>query len=457
MVIFICTGLVSAGAITITNTTQLSIGNASTNGSITYAENAAACPPELPAMPAMPSMPSMPSIGVISGVSTGAEDFVAIDVPPQELAGGTYNYRNYTVKNATVSYNGSVTILTKGDVLIENGTVNTTTSSITFISGRDILIGNGGTLSTADSPAGTSGGITFEAAGSVDLENCIVSSGKGTTSGGVLIKAFGINSITLSNSLINTGQAEVNSGDVELWSGGSIDANNSLIQSGSSNGTSGHVALYAQGKNSITLNNPIIETGDAEAASGDVELWSAGSIADKNSILQSGGSANGTSGHLAAYALGGSYTSTNSVVGTKNAAGDSGYLELLAAGPVTCANSVWQTGDTNSSDSGDITSTSVNAHTSFVNAIIATGTADSGKSGSILIQDFAPRPEGGVISVDNSVFETGDAGVSSGDITFLTGFNPCEAEVPVLTPVGALALISLLAAIAAVTIVRKRH
>ncbi|MBN1763324.1 MAG: hypothetical protein JW878_09685 [Methanomicrobia archaeon] len=140
------TGLVSAGAITVTNS-NLVTGAAPTQGTITYAENSAACPPELPVMP---------SIGVISGVSNGTEDFEAIDVPPQELPGGVYNYRNYTVKNTTVSYNGTVTILTTGDVLIENnGIVNTTNSSITIISGGDILIRNGGRLHTADSLAGT--------------------------------------------------------------------------------------------------------------------------------------------------------------------------------------------------------------------------------------------------------------------------------------------------------------
>ncbi|MBN1763322.1 MAG: hypothetical protein JW878_09675 [Methanomicrobia archaeon] len=53
---------------------------------------------------------------------------------------------------------------------------------------------------------------------------------------------------------------------------------------------------------------------------------------------------------------------------------------------------------------------------------------------------------------------TGDAAARSGDITLLTGFNPCEAvEAPIMTPLGAFALLALLSTIAAVTIARKRR
>ncbi|HDS45527.1 MAG TPA: hypothetical protein ENN68_05475, partial [Methanomicrobia archaeon] len=173
------------------------------------------------------------------------------------------------MKNTSVSYNGSVTILTTGDVLIENGTINTTNSDITIISGGDITVKNGGSIYTADAPTGTSGSITLEAAGSVDTQSGIVFSGNGYASGGVLIKAFGSNTITLFATTLWTGNAELDSGDLELWSAGSIDANSSTSWTGNSiNGTSGHVAWYAQGGDTITLFATTLWTGNAELDSG---------------------------------------------------------------------------------------------------------------------------------------------------------------------------------------------
>ncbi|MBN1763323.1 MAG: hypothetical protein JW878_09680 [Methanomicrobia archaeon] len=225
----------------------------------------------------------------------------------------------------------------------------------------------------------------------------------------MLVKAFGSNSISLLYATIWTGNAEIDSGDLELWSGGSIDVNSSQIFSGpSNNGTSGDVALYAQGSNTITLLSAFIHTSPAGSDSGAVELWSGGSIDMNSCQIYSSASANGTSGHLTAYALGRGFNCYAGILGTGwangDSGGDSGSFEILAAGPVTFGSSILSTGNSVSGDSGDFTSTSVNAHTTFgpVFLMLWTGDASAGNSGSILIHDFAPRPEGGVIEVNSS-------------------------------------------------------
>jgi hypothetical protein len=395
LVISVFVTSVSAGDIIIEDST-LWTGTAPSEGVITYDANSEACPPILP------------SIGSILGESTGADgSFYASS--PMILPGGTYNYINYTVINTTVNYTSSVTILTTGDVLIDNGSVFTSNSSITIVSGGDIILIKGADIYTDDSP-GASGSITLEAAGSINLQRGDVRSGNGgETSGEVILKAFGSSSVTLSdNSYVVSGDAvSGDSGNIELWTGGNMDLDDSHV-------------------------------------------WS-------------GDSVNGATGYLFLYALGGGFSRLSDHLWSGDGPMGTGDISILATGPINSIDSHLWTGNADQGDSGGFSLTSVVGHTTVSESHVWTGNA-LGTSGSILIQDFDPPPEGGEISVVSSSYMwTGNADAVSGDITFLTGFNPCRAVqaptlVPTLTPIGLIALVSLLSVIAAMSIkIRKRR
>ena len=369
--------------------------------------------------------------------------------------------------NTTVNYTSSVTIRTIGDVLIDNGSVFTSNSSITIVSGGDVILINNGEINTSDSP-GASGSITLEAAGSINLQRGYVWSGDGgETSGEVILKAFGNSSISLDRSYVWSGNAGSDSGKVELWTGGSIGFDASSVWSGNSvNGATGHLFLYALGSSSVDIYDSSVWSGNAgsDSDSGNVELWTGGSIDFDASSVWSGNSVNGATGHLFLYALGSDFSSLSSSVWTGNGPMGTGDFSILATGPVTSIDSsLWTGGNVGQGDSGGLSLTSVVGHTTVNDSSVWTGNA-FGTSGGILIQDFAPPPEGGEISVVSwSSIWTGNAGAVSGDITFLTGFNPCRAVqaptlVPTLTPIGLIALVGLLSVIVAMSIkIRKRR